>query len=390
MISNIRTWNINNRRVFLRVDLNVPITNGVISNDFRLLSILPTLDYLLSKNSMVVLATQRGKPNHRDESLSTHILIPWFKKRGYTISYAAHPSHIVRVKIIPKHIILLENLRFFEGEQTGDLLFAKQLAQTAEYYVNDAFATMHRYDTSISLLPYEFPENRRSIGFLVEKELHALSQLKHPKKPYIAFLGGKKIADKIPLITGLISIADTIVLCPALCFSFLAAQGYPIGQSLIDSNTFSTCRQILTLAEDNKVSIIFPIDYQIADKTTDGPLSYCDALNFPTDAFGIAIGPKTVTLLSHYISHAHTIFFNGAMGFSEQPETRQTTTELLQLIADAQGKSIIAGGDTSEVVYSAQLQDKVDFLSTGGGAALAYISRKELPGLLPFEEIIDH
>lgn len=388
MYSKLQQWNIHNKRVFLRADLNVPLQNTTIINDFRLNSILPTLDYLLNNNNTVILTTHIGQPKAREKNLSTELLIPWFKKHNYNIIFVPDALSATQVKRESSgQIILLENLRFFSGEKDGDPFFAKQLAQTADYYVNDAFGALHRNDCSITLLPYEFDENKRTIGFLVEKEICALSALHNtPKKPFIAILGGKKIEDKIPLIQGLLDTADSILLCPALCFSFLAALGHNVGISLINTKTFDTCKKILKNAQDRHVNLMFPIDYQIADKSIEGPLSYCDSSNFPANAFGIAIGPKTIEIFTQKINAAHTIFFNCAMGFSDNPQTEQSTTLLLKAIAASSAKTIVAGGDTVTMAFNAGVENSIDHISTGGGAALAFISGNQLPGLIPFEE----
>jgi 3-phosphoglycerate kinase len=385
--SKLQTWNIHNKRVFLRADLNAPLQDTTILNNFRLTSILPTLDYLLKNNNTVILATHIGQPKDHEKNLSSELLIPWFKERNYNIIFAPDPLTAKKLPSTPQHIILLENLRFFSGEKDGDPFFAKQLAQTAEYYVNDAFGALHRNDCSITLLPYEFDKNKRTIGFLIEKELRTLSILgDNPKKPFIAILGGKKIEDKIPLIKGLLTTADFILLCPALCFSFVAALGKNVGISLINTNTFSICKKIIKNAHDRHVNLIFPIDYQIADKSTEGPLSYCDSSDFPANAFGIAIGPKTIDMFTEKINAAHTIFFNCAMGFSDNSQTEQSTIILLKAIAASSAKTIVAGGDTVTMAFNAGVEKSIDHISTGGGAALTFISGNQLPGLIPFEE----
>lgn len=249
--SHLSRWKITNQRVFLRTDLNVPNVNGKITHDFRLLSILPTLDYLLSHNNTVILATHIGKPEKYDPLLSTQILIPWLEEKGYKVEFAPDPLSATLQPTIAGKVILLENLRFFAGEKAADPLFAKQLKQTADYYVNDAFGALHRHDCSISLLPYEFSESKRTIGFLVEKEIKVLTNLlEAPKHPYLAIIGGGKIHDKIPLIQTLLSSADTVAICPALSFTFMAARGMNVGKSLIDKTQFATCQKIEAIALD--------------------------------------------------------------------------------------------------------------------------------------------
>lgn len=383
----IKTWNLKNKCVFLRADLNAPLNEGSIANDFRLQSVLPTLDYILDQGGTVILATHIGKPVDHEPELSTQHLIPWFEQRGYSIVFVRNISAIIRHIKKPKQIILIENLRFFPEEKNGDLFFAKQLASTAEYYVNDAFGAIHRNDCSIAVLPYEFPENKRSIGFLIEKELYALSVLKdNPQHPFIAIVGGKKIEDKIPLIEGLLSTVDALFLCPALCFSFVKALHQPVGKSLIDDTLFSTCTSIISQAENKGIHIILPLDYQIAANDINGPLSVTNATDFPDNAVGISIGPKTVDLLSSTINQAKTIFLNCSMGFADRPETRQSTYAIINAMTKTSATTIIAGGDSVEAAFNSGAADLIDHLSTGGGAALAYLSNNLLPGLAAFEE----
>lgn len=380
-------WNIQNKRVFLRADLNVPLSNGKISNDFRLISTLPTIDFILNHHGSIVLATHIGKPKNNEPELSTQILIPWFEQRGYSIIFIKDINTIANLKVIPKQIILIENLRFFPGEQNGDPFFAKQLAHTAHYYINDAFGVVHRNDCSVTLLAYEFPENRRSIGLLMEKELRALNVLKkNPPRPFIAILGGKKIKDKIPLIHSLLQKVDALLLCPALCFSFLKSLAKPVGQSLVDDSMLTMCKKIILKAESSHIACLFPIDYQVAYNSIDGPLSIIPANTFPDNAIGIAVGTETVALFTTEINHAKTIFLNCAMGFADRPETRESTKNIIDAMAASSAKTVIAGGDSVDIALTTQNYQSINHLSTGGGAALAYLSDTVLPGLAAFEE----
>lgn len=252
-------WNLAHQRVFLRADLNVPTNNGKIENDFRLTKIQPTLDFLIKHHAQVILATHIGKPKNKEPELSTRILIPWFEQHGYTVRFVEEIDAIARMPIVAKEIILLENLRFFAGEKKADPLFAKQLAHTAHYYIDDAFGTIHEHDCSIAVLPYEFPENKRSIGFLIAQELQALDELKNnPRRPFVALVGGKKIEDKIPLIAHLLDKIDTLIICPALCFTFLKALHQPTGKSLFAPDMIETCKKMMLTAEHMNVDYVFP------------------------------------------------------------------------------------------------------------------------------------
>ncbi len=386
ILSQLRKWKINKKRIFLRADLNVPLENGTILNDFRLTSVLPTLDYLIEQNTMIILASHLGKPKNHEKEFSTEQLISWFTQRNYTIHFAPNITDVLACNFTPQCIILLENLRFFPGEEQCDAIFARQLAQTADYYVNDAFGTLHKHDCSISMLPYEFSENRRTIGFLVEKELKVFDKLlNNPKKPFLALLGGSKLEEKIPLIKNLLSIADDIFLCPALCFSFLKVLNKQIGKSLVEESIFSLCKEILYTTHNN-VNLAFPQDYQIAINTKDGNLSYINAQQFPENAVGISIGPRTVETIKNHIAQAQTVFFNCAMGFHDRPETKKNTYAILRAMAQSKSTTIVAGGDSVETAFESGAANAISHLSTGGGAALAYLVGNQLPGLMPFEE----
>jgi phosphoglycerate kinase len=380
-------WNLANKRVFLRADLNVPLSDGKIKNDFRLLSIIPTLDFLINHNANIVLATHLGRPKNEEPELSTQILLPWFEQHGYVIRFEADLTKITHASIVPKEVILIENLRFFPGEKNNDPFFAKQLVRTAQYYVNDAFGMIHEHDCSVASLPYEFPEDKRSIGFLIEKELYIFDKIKyHPQHPFVAILGGKKIKDKIPLIQSLVDKVDTLLLCPALCFSFLKALKIPVGKSLVDDTTLQVCKQIVLQAEKSNTKYIFPIDYQIAYDSFDGKLDTVDATQFPHNAIGISVGQKTVEEFTTIINQAKTVFLNCAMGFSERPETQESTKTIIAAMAQSSAYTIIAGGDSVDSALQTTCYAEIDHLSTGGGAALAYLSGALLPGLIPFEE----
>lgn len=387
IFSKLSSWSLSHKRVFLRADLNVPCSAGKIGNDFRLQSIVPTLNFLLKNKAQVILATHIGRPKNKEPEFSTQVLIPWFKNNGYAIQFISDPSLLSRVPMQPGEIILLENLRFFPGEKNNDPFFAKELAHTAHYYINDAFGLIHEHDCSIALLPYEFPENRRSIGFLIEKELSSLDTIKNnPQSPFVAILGGGKIKEKIPLMQSLLSKVDTLFVYPALCFSFLKVLKKQIGNSLVDDTMLDTCKQIMREAENHNISLTFPIDYQIAYDSFDGPLAIVDAKDFPDNGFGISIGPKTVKHCIDAIKQAKTIFFNCAMGFEDRPETVLSTQDIITAIAHSDARTIIAGGDSVAAALQSPYHDKIYHLSSGGGAALAYISGALLPGLVPFEE----
>jgi phosphoglycerate kinase len=376
-------WNLNNARVILRADLNVPVYDGKVINDFRLQAFKPTVDYLLAHNAHITILTHIGRPEHQNQELSTRHLMPWFIAHNYDIQFA--PT-IEAARSSTSQVTLLENLRFWPEERDPSKEFARELATLGDYYVNDAFGVMHRNDTSITLLPQEFDSSHRSIGFLVEREITALETIRdNPEQPFVAILGGGKVHDKIPLIEKLIDKATMILLCPAIVFSFEKARGTRIGKSYVDDDSLSVCREILNLCEKKGVALFFPVDYQIALETLHGPLSCVDADKIPANAIGTSIGPKTLKLFSEAILNAQTIFFNGVFGFLERKDTLDGARKLIELIAQSPATSIIAGGDTAAVAQAFGLLDKIDYVSTGGGATLAYIAGQDLPGLKALE-----
>lgn len=384
--SALRSWHCAHQRIFLRADLNVPIHHGVIRNDQRLCAIQDTLDYLIDHQATVLLATHLGRPKDHEDELSTKHLMPWFEKKGYRIRWSSTFDDAAQMlaSASPGSIVLLENLRFFKGELDASAAFAQHLAQLASFYVNDAFGTLHRNDTSITLLPELFASKKRTIGFLVEKELALLDTfLQKPAHPVLLILGGDKIATKLPLIKNLLPITDHIMLCPAIVFTFLKALDRPVGKSLVDDEVMQTALATLHQAPQENCMIHFPLDYQIAHQTIDGPLSIIKADQFPQDGVGISIGPATIAQWRPLIATSGTTFFNGAIGFAHRPETLKGMRGLLSAMAEGSGTSYVTGGDSIAMVKQLAITG-IKHTITGGGSALAYLSSEELPGLKPF------
>ena len=373
-------WNLKQKTVFLRADLNVPLSNGTILDDFRLTAVQPTLNLLIQKGAKVIIATHLGRPQGIvDASLSTKILMPWFEKKGYAVTFCTTLDDAARSDA---PLILLENLRFFPGEQTHDKKFAATLASLAQFYVNDAFGTLHRADSSLTLVPQSFNAEHRTIGLLVERELNALEKLLHPNHPFLIMLGGGKVSTKLPMIKNLLGIVNTILLCPALVFTFLKAQAYAVGTSLVDNDALASSLNILKEATEKNTEIVFPDDYRIFLNNDRKKLITVSAHDMPPTGMGVSIGPKTVEHFAHFIKNAKTIFFNAAMGFADNKETQQQTYELLRLIAQSSAYKVVGGGDSVLAVKQCKLQDDMNFLSTGGGSTLAYLAHEPLPGLV--------
>ncbi|MGE0010281.1 MAG: phosphoglycerate kinase [Candidatus Babeliales bacterium] len=379
--SHLPSWSLENKKVLVRIDGDVPLKNGSILDDTRLRGALPTLNLIKQKNGKIILLTHIDRPTHQEPELSTRILISWFQKHGFSVTFA--PNINTANGIITNaasDIILLENLRFYPEEQKQSQTFAKQLANLGDFYINEAFGTSHRNDTSMVLLPKEFPPNSRTIGLHCAQELTALMRLKdNPERPFILILGGGKVKDKLPYIEYLLRLADNILLCPALVFTFMKAQGKKIGASCVADDVLSTAKNILQ--SDDARKLIFPSDYLVAQDSFNGPLSIINATDFQKNLVGIAIGPRTTTQFTEIIQTAGTVFFNGPMGFKERKETREASCALLAAMAKSPAYTMIAGGDSVETAMTCDIANTINQLSTGGGACLAFLSDGLLPGL---------
>lgn len=381
--SQLPTWHLENRRVILRFDGNVPLQDGAIRDDYRLQQIQPTIDYLIAHKALIVLITHLGRPKNCDTALSTRHLIPWFENRSYRITYA---PDIITVQSLQQTgytgIILLENLRFFSGEKACDAIFAQQLASLGEYFVNDAFGTLHGLHASITGVPQFFQPYNKTCGFLVEQEIAQLLPIfsKNSQKTLMV-MGGAKIPEKIAVIPGLMQIAQTFLLCPALVFTFLAALDQEVGNSLIDKNMLQTAQDIFIRAQKTNIAIHLPIDYQVEIPSASGNTTLCIMHNISKDGRGISVGPATIDEWRTQIQHAQTIIFNGVFGFEDNPATLAGIHALFTLFAQTSATTIVTGGDS--VAYARQygFADKMSLLSSGGGATLFFLSNGYLPGL---------
>lgn len=399
-IHGINAIPLSNQRILLRADLNVPLDGTVIRDDYRLQAIIPTINALLRQGCKIILATHLGHPhahtrtNYFDPDLSTNHLLSWFTKRGYTIELER--DLLMAQKKSFQHqgsILLLENLRFFNGETEFNSTFAGLLATLADVYVNDAFSLCHRNDTSITLLPQQFVPEKRCMGLRMEQELNTLSSFKeNPSRTYVMLLGGKKTADKIKLLLEVLTLEpherpQHILLGGALANTFIKAQGSRIGISLVDDSMLEVCQQFLTQSATAGITVHLPTDFQVC--MPNGAFITSTISNLPINGSIVDIGPDTIETYRLLMVSAARVFANGTMGIYEHPETAHGTQATLQAIADCQGSTIIGGGDAIAAVNRFNLQGKIDFMSTGGGATLAFLTSKKpfetLPGLAALE-----
>ena len=386
MQAHIGDWDLKNKNVILRIDGNVPMKNGVILNDYRLQSCLPTLQLLLDKGAHVLLITHIGRPEGPDPHLSTAHLLPWFEQHGFAITFAKESKEAAE-QLINHRLVLLENLRFFPGEQNKDRAFAQGIAKLGDYYVDDAFGTLHRSDASITLVPAFFDAQHRSIGLLVEHELATLHILmQKPKRPFHLIVGGGKIVDKLPLITCHLDHIDHLYVGPAISTTFLLAQQKETGTSLVNTLVLPEVKQLMSAIKEKGVRLHLPIDYIVAEKTYDGPLKTIDADKMQPDLCFISIGPKTAKQWGKELQQAQTIVYNGLMGTLKRPETLKNVQTLFEAMRHAPGTCIIGGGDSVAAALEFGIANHNTYLSTGGGATLHYLSGQDLPGIIALKD----
>ncbi len=365
--------------VFVRIDCNVPLTDdGFIADAFRLEAVTPTLQYLKEKGAKIIIAGAIGRPKgKRDESLTTKCIAHYFEGRVFDNCNYVDVMHgpVVQDALAGSFqgdAIVLENLRFWSEEESNDSEFARLLAAEADVYVNDAFGQSHRNQASIVAITEFLPSYA---GLCLEKEVSALeSVLKNGKAPVVGIIGGAKVSDKLGVIEALMDRCDSLLIGGAMAYTFLKGQGKAIGQSLCEDNFVSTTAEWMKSGK-----IILPTDSVVAETMTSTDTKITGEI---ADGFaGFDIGPETIKRFSDIISQAQTILWNGPMGVFEQPQFAQGTQSIGQAVADSNGFSVVGGGDSVAAIRAMKLEDKIDHVSTGGGATLEYIETGSLVGV---------
>ncbi len=381
------------KRVFLRVDFNVPLDEeNKIRDDTRIKAALPTINYLLEQKAKVIIASHLGRP--KGEYNPKLSLKPVAKRLSEII-----PQEVIlapdvigdKVMKLKKELrenqtLLLENLRFHKEETANDASFAQLLAQEVDYYVNDAFGSCHRSHASVVAIAQYVKKS--AAGFLLKKEVEYLSKAIHsPQKPYVALLGGAKVSDKIPVIENLLNKADNILIGGAMAYTFFKAQGFEVGRSLVEEDKIELARLLLTRAIEEKVNLYLPSDHIVAaEKDPGAEVKTVDSPPLPSNLMGLDIGPKTVEKYSEIIAKAKTIFWNGPMGVFEIDKFSQGTMKIAEAVANSEALSIVGGGDSVAAVYKAGISEKISHISTGGGASLEFIANETLPGIEALSE----
>lgn len=383
----IKDMKVTGKRVLLRADFNVPLnSNRQITNDKRIRESLSTIKYLLNEGAKIILCSHLGRPEgkyNEDYSMLpvAERLRELLKKPIFLAKDVAGTDTFKFVRNLKEgEILLLENLRFEPGEEQNSLEFAKQLASIADIYCNDAFGTMHRAHASTSKIAELLPS---CAGLLVEKELNVLSKtLNNPERPFVVITGGVKIKDKINLLSNLVENADIIMIGGAMAYTFMKAKGYNVGSSLVEKDKVPLAKLLLEKAENCGTKVIIPVDNVVAKEFNFAAESAVVATdNFPKNALGMDIGPRTIAKFRHYIMRAKTVFWNGPMGVFEFQKFAKGTNAIAKAMASTSATTIIGGGDSAYAIESLELQDRINHVSTGGGAALKFMEGATLPGL---------
>jgi len=384
----IKDLDVQNKRVLLRVDYNVPVSkDGAITDDKRILETLPTIRYLLDKNAIIILVTHMGRPDGkvveslRLDKIAQRLSSLLGKPVKKLTSVIGPDVTEVVANAKPGDIIMLENVRFLKEEKNGSEELAKKLAALADVYVDDAFATAHRPDTSVAGVPQFLPS---AAGFLLEKEIDVLETVTtSARKPFIAILGGAKVSDKIGLIKNLLTKTDAILIGGGMAFTFLKAMGYAIGFSLVEEDYLKVADEIIEAAKTRGTRLLLPVDVIVTNEIKAGnPYHVVDIEEIPADQIGVDIGPKTIRAFKEEIAKASTIIWNGPMGVIEIDEFAEGTKALARIIAArSDALTVAGGGETASVIDALNLQHDFKHVSTGGGAFLEYLEGKQLPGI---------
>ena len=387
----IRDVDVQGKRVLMRVDFNVPMQDGTITDDKRIRAALPTIKHAIEAGGKVILMSHLGRPKGKPDDAFR--LDPVAKRLSELLGQpvqkvddciGADVEQAV-AKLEPGDVLLLENVRFYAQETDNDPEFAKALAALGDIFVNDAFGTAHRAHASTTGVADYLPAVS---GFLMEKELEFLGgAVEDPKRPFVAILGGAKVKDKIAVIESLLNKVDTLSIGGGMAYTFLKAQGYEVGNSLLDGERLEFCRSIMAKAEEKGVELLLPVDVVAAKEYgPDAEHKVVSSREMPADWEGLDIGPETAKRFSAAVKDAGTVVWNGPMGVFEFEAFAKGTLSVAQALADSSAVTIIGGGDSAAAVEQMGLADKMTHVSTGGGASLEFLEGKVLPGVAALDD----
>ncbi|WP_203364544.1 phosphoglycerate kinase [Bacillus sp. REN10] len=388
----IKDVDVKGKRVFCRVDFNVPMKDGKVTDDTRIRAALPTIQYLSEQGAKVILASHLGRPKGevKEELRLTPVAGRLSELSGKEVKKVDEAyGEAVQAEIEKMNdgdLLLLENVRFYPGEEKNDPELAKALASLADVYVNDAFGAAHRAHASTEGIAHHLPA---VAGFLMEKELDVLGKaLSDPERPFTAIIGGAKVKDKIDVIDHLLDKVDNLIIGGGLAYTFVKAKGYEIGKSLLEEDKIDLAKQFMKKAEEKGVSFLMPIDAIVADQFSEEAEAREVAIeDIPADAMGLDIGPKTSALYKETIQKSKLVIWNGPMGVFEMDKFAGGTKAVAEALAEAEGTySVIGGGDSAAAVEKFQLADRMSHISTGGGASLEFMEGKQLPGVVALND----
>ena len=387
----VKDLDLRGKRVLIRVDFNVPLKDGVVTDDTRIAGALPTIRYILEqKGTSVVVMSHFGRPKgKKDPAFSMAPIAKRFSELlGRPVKLASDViGQTVRSEVgslAAGEVLLLENVRFYKEEEANDEQFAKELASYGDVYVNDAFGTAHRAHASTEGVAHFLTS---AAGFLIEKEVKFFAPLlENPDKPFVAIIGGSKVSSKISVLESLVRTCDAIVIGGGMAYTFLKVQGHAIGNSLLEAEYIEVARSFLAKAASNKVRVILPLDHVCASEFNEqaAPVAV-DGVDIPEGMIGMDVGPKTLAVIAKELSGAKSIVWNGPMGVFEFASFANGTKEVARMVAECDGTTVVGGGDSVAAVNQFGFAERIDHVSTGGGASLEFLEGQQLPGIKALE-----
>jgi len=381
---------ISGKKILVRVDFNVPMQDGQISDDTRIKAALPTLRYLSGKGAKLILTSHLGQPKVPTPSLSLKPVSQRLSQLlnvpvSFSDDCVGESSKQAVAKLNNGDIVMLENVRFYSEETKNDSQFSAQLASLADIYVNDAFGAAHRAHASTVGVARYLPAYA---GFLMKKELEFLDHsIQHPKRPFLAIIGGSKVSSKLAVLKHLLGKVDTLVIGGAMAYTFFKAKGYPVGKSLWEADQVEEAKAFLQEASNNSTRVILPVDHVVVETFS----NEASQRVLPVDQIaeleiGVDVGPQTVALIQDEVKKAQTIFWNGPLGVFEMPAFAKGSFSVARALADSSAITIIGGGDSASAIAQAGLSDKMTHISTGGGASLEFMEGRILPGVAALKD----
>jgi phosphoglycerate kinase len=383
----VKDVEVNGKRVLVRVDFNVPLSEAAVTDDTRIRAALPTLRYLVDHGARVILVSHLGRPKgepNEEYSLRPvrQVLARLLGRNVHFVDDIVGDDAVEAVsRMVDGEIIMLQNARFDPGEKANDPEFARKLSQLADIYVNDAFGAAHRAHASTAGVAEFLPAYA---GMLLAREVETLTDmLANPEKPFVAILGGSKVSDKFGVIERLLDVCDTLIIGGGMCFTMLVAQGIDVGKSLVEEEWVEPAKAMLAQAAQKGVELLLPVDFVVAEHIAeDAETENVGREEIPADMMGLDIGPTTAELYKGAIASAKTIFWNGPMGVFEMTPFERGTKEIASAVArNSRAVSVIGGGDSVAALKKFGLEERVTFVSTGGGASMKLLEGSELPGL---------